>query len=219
MSALGFLLLGAGGHAREVAASIDRSSAAADRSGTDFVGFLADWVPEGTRKVAENLPLLGGIDDLAKYDLPYLIAVGSPPARRDIANRTRASSGQLACIIDPTAVIGPRVELGRGLYIGASAIVTVDVRLADHVHLNVRSSIHHDTTIGAYTTVGPGAVLCGAVSVGEAVEIGAGAILLPGVAVGDEVVIGAGAVVTKDVAAGTVVAGVPARSILSAQGS
>jgi acetyltransferase-like isoleucine patch superfamily enzyme len=49
-------------------------------------------------------------------------------------------------------------------------------------------------------------------------SIGSGAVILCGVIIGPGAVIGAGAVVTRDVAANAVVAGVPARVLLSAGG-
>jgi acetyltransferase-like isoleucine patch superfamily enzyme len=51
--------------------------------------------------------------------------------------------------------------------------------------------------------------------IGSNVWIGRGVTILPGARIGDRAVVGANAVVTQDVAAGTVVAGVPARPIVS----
>lgn len=52
--------------------------------------------------------------------------------------------------------------------------------------------------------------------IGNNVYLGNNVIILPGVHIGDNVVIGAGAVVTKDIPSNSVVAGVPARVIKSA---
>lgn len=53
------------------------------------------------------------------------------------------------------------------------------------------------------------------VKIGSNVFIGVNSIIMPGVTIGDRVVVGAGSVVTKDVPSGVVVAGNPARKILS----
>jgi len=54
------------------------------------------------------------------------------------------------------------------------------------------------------------------ISIGDNVYIGNNVIILPGVTIGNNVIIGAGAVVSKNVSDGSVVAGVPARIIKSA---
>ncbi|WP_279380996.1 acyltransferase [Microbacterium sp. C448] len=53
------------------------------------------------------------------------------------------------------------------------------------------------------------------ISIGSEVFIGAQSVILPGVRIGDRVVVGAGSVVTRSVPEGHVVAGNPARVIMS----
>lgn len=55
----------------------------------------------------------------------------------------------------------------------------------------------------------------GTIYVGERTFIGNGAIIMPGVSIGKRCVIGAGAIVTHDLPDGSVVAGVPAKVILT----
>jgi len=55
------------------------------------------------------------------------------------------------------------------------------------------------------------------VSIGSDVFVGVNSIIMPGVNVGDNVIIAAGSVVSKDVPGGSVVAGVPAKIIMSYQ--
>jgi acetyltransferase-like isoleucine patch superfamily enzyme len=51
--------------------------------------------------------------------------------------------------------------------------------------------------------------------VGDDVFIGSGTIILPGVSIGDRVVVGAGSVVSRSIPSGLVVAGNPARKIMT----
>ena len=57
----------------------------------------------------------------------------------------------------------------------------------------------------------------GKIRVGERTFIGCNATIMPGVTIGKRCVIGAGSVVTKDVPDGTVVAGVPARVVMTTE--
>lgn len=57
----------------------------------------------------------------------------------------------------------------------------------------------------------------GKIHVGERTFIGCNSTILPGVTIGKRCVIAAGSVVTKDVPDGTVVAGVPARLVMTTQ--
>ena len=57
----------------------------------------------------------------------------------------------------------------------------------------------------------------GKISVGERTMIGCNVTVMPGVKIGKRCVVGAGSVVTKDVPDGTVVAGVPAKPLMTTQ--
>ena len=73
------------------------------------------------------------------------------------------------------------------------------------------STISHDTRVGKYCSIGPGARLAGSVTLGEGCFVGMGANVVQGVTVGSRSVIGAGAVVLHDLPAGVTAAGVPTR--------
>ncbi len=121
------------------------------------------------------------------------------------------------------------VSIGQGVTLGADCffddqfpgLITVEdgVSIGDRVLIVV----HDDTQGGAS---GPGDILrlsrtemiygyVGPVHLGRGCIIGPRAILLPGVEVGENAVVEAGSVVKQDVAPGNVVAGSPARVVLS----
>ena len=81
-----------------------------------------------------------------------------------------------------------------------------DVMLAPRVNI-----IAHD----ASTKWELGYTLIGHVIIGNNVFVGAGSTILPNVTIGDNVVIGAGSVVTHDIPENSVVAGNPAKEIMS----
>ena len=68
------------------------------------------------------------------------------------------------------------------------------VTLGDHVHVNTMAQMVR-TNVDDFTTISPGAHICGNVEIGEACAIGAGATICERVKIGDFVTVGAGAVV------------------------
>ena len=77
--------------------------------------------------------------------------------------------------------------------------------------VNTGASVDHDSVIGDYAHVAPGARLGGHVRVGEGALLGVGSAFLPGVSVGAWATVGVGAAVVGDVPEGVIARGVPAR--------
>jgi serine O-acetyltransferase len=119
-------------------------------------------------------------------------------------HRLRPLAYLLVMINDLTAGVwvGPRVRIGRGLFLGHSRglVVNPNVVIGDFC------SIAQQVTLGGPST-----------TVGHFAEINAGAIVISTetrpVRVGDFAVVGAGSVVTRDVPPFAVVVGVPARTL------
>ncbi len=205
MSRRGLILIGCGGHGRVV---LDTALA----QGLPVAGITDPSFVPGTQVF--GVPMLDpSKEDEAERFAGFLNGVGANPdtaPRRSVFER-RIGVADAPSLIHPTAVLGRKVELGRGVQVLAGAVVQCGARLGDNVVANTGAQIDHDCHLSDHSFLSPGVVLCGGVSVGEGSFIGAGATLLPGVVVGAGAVIGAGSVVTRDVAAWTKVAGCPAR--------
>jgi acetyltransferase-like isoleucine patch superfamily enzyme len=90
------------------------------------------------------------------------------------------------------------------------------VKLGDHVTVTGGVQfVTHDGGVWVFREKEPDIDVFGPITVGSNVFIGFGSIIMPGVTIGDNCVIGAGSVVTRDVESGTVVAGVPAKRLLT----
>ena len=110
------------------------------------------------------------------------------------------------------------MEVGTGLSLQNGTMIDVDhcnlIKIGNNVTMAPESVIlAHDASMK--NIIGGRATKVAPVEIGDRVFIGAKAIILPGVKILDNVIIGAGSVVTKDIPSGVVVAGNPAKALMS----
>ena len=206
------VVMGAGGHAREVLDVLE--AVAGEGDPRDWTVLYAE--PGATSPEAAGLVRARGyalVDALPGDATHFLAAVGDPVLRRrlaDLAGRAGLAPGRA---LSPSATVP--VEHGGvpGLVCFPRSHVSTGVTLGAHCHLNTGCQVSHDVRIGDFATLGPGVLLAGAVVVEPEAFLGIGAVVLPGRRVGRGAVVGAGAVVVRDVAPGATVAGNPARPL------
>jgi len=117
-------------------------------------------------------------------------------------------------LIHPTAAIGPRCTLGRGIIACRNVVVTTNVSLGDHVHLNVGSACGHDATIDDGCTFSGYCVAAGHAVLQRGAFLGTHASVMPGVRVGEFATLGAGSVAFREIPSGETWVGVPARALI-----
>ncbi len=202
------LIIGAGGHGRELRCWYER--AAARQSLPRLIGFVdARKELHGTDVL--GLPVLGDESWLAaRRHVGVLLGLGLPRVRAAVVRRLAPLQLVYPSVIDPSAVLGRDVEVGQGVIVCANATVTTGVRLGDFSMVNFGATVGHDCRIGDWSSVSPGANLSGYTVLGEGVDLGAGAVTIPGKSIGQWSIIGAGAVVTSDIPDNVMAAGVPA---------
>lgn len=212
------IIVGAGGHGREVLGLVRALNHAAAEPPWNVVGFADD-----ARLDPDALARLDRIDswvacgvdaiaDVSGGPVLAVVALGDPATRRAVTDRVRAAGVAIApALVHPSATTGPDVRLGTGVVVAAGSHLTTNVDLAAGVQVNVGCSLSHDVALGAHTTLSPGCRLTGGVDVGQDVFFGVGAVVGPRVTIGSGARIGAGAVVLHDVEPGVTVHGAPAR--------
>ena len=119
--------------------------------------------------------------------------------------------------IAPNATVLGDVTLGENVNIWYGAVIRGDngpIVIGEGTNVQDNAVIHDATTLGAYCTVGHGAIVHGC-TVGDGCLIGMGAIVLSGAVLEEGCLVGAGALVTgkTHAPAGSVLLGNPARIV------
>jgi sugar O-acyltransferase (sialic acid O-acetyltransferase NeuD family) len=207
------VIVGTGGFAREVHQVVEDLND--DGAGWNVLGFLDDE-PSRHGTQVHGLPVLGGTDWVrGREGIAVAVGVGATAGRRRVVRvLTRASAAvEFPTLVHPLAWVGNRIDVGTGTIVCAGSLLTTDLRLGDHVIVNLDCTIGHDSSIGDFVTMAPSVNVSGAVEVGEGCDLGTGASIIQGVAIGEWTILGAGSVVTKDLPANVTAVGVPAKPI------
>ena len=207
------VIIGAGGHAREVAEILRHR--ARECGGPRVVGFVVDD-PENHRAEVGALPVLGDwswFDGAGREGLSVVCAVGLPQSRRRLIGRAAARGLQFASAVSPLAYVSRDALLGEGVMIFPHCFASAGSSIGDHAVLNVGATVSHDARVGRYSTLGPGARLAGNVTVGEGCYIGINSSVIERVTVGEWATVGGGACVTRDLPGNVTAVGLPARVV------
>lgn len=204
-------IIGAGGFGREVAWLVERINEV--NPTWNIKGFIDDneslW-----GGVEGEYPVLGGCEYLNSLSNVYVVcAVGAAKIRKIIIDKLKKSDVKFATLIDPSVLVSKRVEIGEGSIICAGTIITVDIKIGNHVIINLDCTIGHDDVIEDYVTIYPSVNVSGNVLIGECSELGTGMQIIQGKKVAPNTIIGAGAVVVKDCAESGTYVGSPAKRI------
>lgn len=191
-------VLGGGGHAKEVIATLQSA-------GWNPVAVWDDDAGRAGTKVL-GIPVRGSIRE-CPVGVMAVIAIGANRVRKNLANSLNL---KFIAVIHPFAWVHASASIGAGAVVFAGAVVQPDSRIGSHVIINSSATVAHDAEIGSYSHVGPGVRLGGGVRIGEGAFLGVGVSVKPGVNIGDWAVAGAGAVVIRPVPSGVVVVGCPA---------
>lgn len=212
---LDLVIVGCGGHGREIAQIVAAINDAAARPSWRLVGFVDDDPSERNRKRAEStgVPYLGVVAALGQMppQTHVVLGLGDPRVRRTVGARVDAYGKPAASLVHPDATVGSDLVSAEGLVVFAGGRITTNVTAGRHLHVNQNATLAHDCVVGDHVSLHPLAAVSGDCHLGTAALVGAGAVVLPGLRVGAGATVGAGACVVRDVPPDRVVKGVPAR--------
>lgn len=201
-----FVLLGAGDHARVLAAL-------ARAAGHPILGVCDPALAADAISRWEDLDVLG--DDGALEWLPpsrvtLMLGVGqltTGTLRERLYAAWRARGYHFPALVHPAAWVAPSVVLGEGAQVMAGAVIQPGCEIGENSIVNTRAGVDHDCRIGRDVHIAPGATLCGTVTVEDGAFVGAGATVIQGLRIGARAVVGAGVTLVRDLAPKTTIFG------------
>lgn len=204
------IVLGGGGHAKVVIATINASGK------YKVAAVLDPSLQKGSEVLGEKVT--GGDAELARFFgrgiKNCVIAVGSVgnvDVRKKLYSKAKKLGFSFPVLIHPRAVVSKYAHLGKGTFVAAGAVVNPGAIVGVCCIINTGAVVEHDCFLGDFAHISPNATLCGNVSVGNGAHVGAGATVIEGLAIGIKALIGAGSLVCGDVGNGWLCYGVPAR--------
>lgn len=190
------VLIGAGGFAREIVAEVYLQTK------KELKCFVDDeyWV-DGLYKISEFNPESQGA----------LIAVGNPEDKIKLLSKLPKNT-EFWSYISPNAYVND-LTLGIGNFIFAGVIITSNVKIGNHVHLNLQTTIGHDSILGDFVTTAPSVNISGNVTIGNGVYLGTKSCVKEKISICDNVILGMKTGVVKNIEESGTYVGTPAKKI------
>lgn len=190
------VLIGAGGFAREIRGEVRL------QYGNELKMYVDDeyWI-EGLYRISEFDPKTQSA----------LIAVGNPADKKALLAKLPEDTDFWNYI--STRAYVNELKMGKGNFICAGTIITVNVTIGNHVHLNLHTTIGHDSVLGDFVTTAPSVNISGNVTIKDGVYLGTASCVKEKLTICEDVVLGMGATVVKDINHSGTYIGVPANKV------
>lgn len=203
-------IVGAGGFGREVLCCLIDCLKGSTLKIEDTVCFMEEDKFPRENKVMGIDVISQSEFDPALYDV--VIAIGDPNRRKLVVD-SLPDNTTYATIIHPSAVLSDWVEIGDGSIVTAGSIITCNVKIGKHAHINLHTTIGHDCQIGDFFTTAPGVNVSGKCNIEDCVYLGTNSAVKQGVNICGGVTIGMGGIVVKHIQDSGVYIGNPLKKL------
>lgn len=200
------IIFGAGGHAVSVA----NVALSADYR---LVGFI------DVNKVGSTLlgyPINESCQAFGDpLDYVYAIAIGDNFLRSKFFEEVNKKYPEIVfpSLVHSSAVISNFTRVGSGSVVMPLALVGPNTEIQKFCIINSNASIDHDGAMGNFSSLAPGAILGGSVSIGERSAISIGAVIKHSINVGSDSVLGANSYLNENLGDCYIAYGNPAKII------
>jgi len=209
------IIVGAGGYAQELLWIVDDINS--ERQTWEFLGYVDPKSNAKKGHLHYDRPILGYWDDAPRAgQVHFVCGIGSPQARASECADAERRGYLPAVLVHPSVICARHVKIGAGTVIGAGCILAPYAVLGRHCALNLGVTIGHNSQVGDYSVLSPGAQLLGAAKLEERVFLGANATVYQGRRVGAGSVVGANSFLLTNLGPATSVVGVPAKTLSQA---
>lgn len=192
-------IIGYGGFAREVSEYIKRSSKYGVLSVEYFVE--DEFVTDGCKPIS----------NITKHH-QVLIAIGDGSVRDKIVKKL-PDWIKYHTYIDDSAKCFTNRNIGAGSIICPNTIITTNVFIGKHVHLNLNTTVGHDTVIKDFVTTAPAVNVSGNCVIDERTYLGTNAAIREKITITNDVVIGLNSGVVNNIVESGVYVGTPAKRL------
>jgi sugar O-acyltransferase (sialic acid O-acetyltransferase NeuD family) len=141
-----------------------------------------------------------------------LVAIGDPAKRQAMVNRLPPNT-IFDTFIHPSVIVLDDLILGEGSIVCAGSILTTNIIIGKHAHLNLQTTIGHDCVIGDFFTTAPHVAISGNCDIGHRVYFGTNSCAKEKLVICDDVTIGLNAGVVKNIHERGTYIGTPCRKI------
>lgn len=184
---------------------------AALSAGFSALGFYA---PSGEATFM-GLPVLSSLEELGLSKFGFAIGLGANVSREDEYARIKTVFPEALFpeIVHPSAWVSPYARISECTVLTSMASTGARSVIGAAALLNTGASVDHDSYLGVFGSLAPGARTGGGVNVGARSAIGMQAGVAHGVTIGDDVVVAAHSFVVADIPSEVVAIGVPAITV------
>lgn len=189
------IIIGAGGHARAVWASVNALK------NTQVHAFIdIDFKEEGEKIL--GVDVIGGLESLEKFsklDINTYLAIGDNLKRKDVYFYLKDRKFNMPNLIHPSSIVCSSVLMGEANFVGPFAHVGPDVELGNANIVNTFANVEHQASLANFVHCAPGSIICGKSQILDEVFVGANSTIIQNLKIYQGTVIGAGAVINKDI--------------------